>query len=73
MTKEQITAMLATRKDAHHLVQKRLVLDGILMTCLNCEFYDATKKHACTQFDATPPPETLVYSCVTHWIQEVPF
>jgi hypothetical protein len=57
MTKEQITAMLATRKDAHHLVQKRLVLDGILMT----------------QFDATPPPETLVYSCVTHWIQEVPF
>jgi hypothetical protein len=74
MTKEQIAKVLAERRDAHHLVQKRMHLAGITMSCLNCEYWDADNKDAaCTLFKATPPPQTLVFSCVTHWIQEVPF
>lgn len=73
MSNEVIRAHLAKQKDAHHLVQKRMMQDGIIMSCLNCEYYDAKLPKPCTQFDATPPPEILVYSCVTHWDQEIPF
>lgn len=65
-----ISAVLADRKDATRLVQQRMLDDGIIMSCINCERWKADR---CEKFAAVPPPKVIAISCVTDWELQIPF
>lgn len=60
--------------DALH---KELIRNFVFRSCINCELLDRGAKGrpavaTCTLYNATPPPETIVYGCPS-WELDIPF
>lgn len=64
--------------------QKKLVDRCMLITCINCDHWEAAEKTDlitgeiivqephCGLFKQLPPPEVIVYGC-PHWVDYIPF
>lgn len=60
--------------DALH---KELIRTFVFRSCINCELFSRggslSQPHpVCTLYNATPPPETVVYGC-PRWELDIPF
>jgi len=69
-------------KESAHLqdLHRRLISDGTYPSCLNCEHCAVNQPGRprqpqgplCTLYQATPPPDVIVYGC-DNWIIDIPF
>lgn len=50
-------------------LHKELIEMLIVRSCLNCGYFHNAM---CAKWNATPPPETIVYSCPS-WTPRLPF
>lgn len=52
-------------------MHKKMVENGLLTSCVSCEFWDK-KADACGKHFARPPIEVIVYGC-KDWVWDIPF
>lgn len=58
-------------KPGHAAFYKELVERQLVSSCINC--INFTKQGKCLLWKATPPPETIVFSCGIAWEGDLPF
>jgi hypothetical protein len=61
-----------TSHEATSIVVRDFIKFQSLHSCLNCmNFVERLNK--CEKFNATPPAETIVFSCGADWEDDIPF
>lgn len=62
---------LRKRAEGQQAVFKEVLLRGQRYpSCLNCIHWGKTQ---CIEFEVLPPPEVIVFSCLTNWEPDIPF
>lgn len=61
-----------TSHEAAKIVVRDLIATMSLHSCLNCENFDI-QLNTCKKFGATPPAETILFSCGDAWVDDIPF
>lgn len=61
-----------TNQEAAVFIVKQFIRGGELKSCLNCaHMVNASTK--CLKYNATPPVETILFSCGAGWEYDIPF
>lgn len=61
--------------NAGDIVHEKMLNSRVFRSCLNCDHWLGFDKSElpCSKFKVLPPPKIIVFSCITHWIDGIPF
>lgn len=57
---------------AANAFHEQMIESFIFRSCINCESFDE-KQQFCNLYKSKPPAKTIVYSCGSGWISDIPF
>lgn len=63
--------MAAVNRKLWMFFQARMIENGLISTCTNCEFWDS-KTNTCMTYESLPPPDVIVAGC-EEWELYIPF